>query len=157
MSTATATDFWTDQFKMMTDNYNQTFKAGLKFQQDAAKFWTDMARKSGDEMRANWERAADEFMPFGKQNYERFQNMFNEQADKSLEMFRSMGEMKDNATFADMANKVTDVMRSSLETMRSSTEAVAKANTEMFNSFAEVMKKNGVKCCDTKAKAPAGK
>ncbi len=156
-TTTTPTDFWSDQFKLMADGYNQTFKTGLKFQQDAAKFWTDMARKTTDEVRTNWERMADELAPFGKKNFERFQTMFNEQADKSLDMLNKMGDMKDNATFSDMTNQVTDMMRSSLETMRNSTQAVAKANTEMFNSFADVMKKNGAMADDKGKRVPAGK
>lgn len=135
MATTESTDFMARMFTQAADTFNETMQTGLKFQEQAAKFWTGTLTKNADQVRTQFEKVSEEAIPTAKKNLEQFHQTFEDQAKKSMDVLR---RTFDNASgWADngLQEQTTNLWRTSFDSMRSSVDVVAKANAEMFESW----------------------
>jgi hypothetical protein len=137
-------DFVTDLFKQAADSFARTMQAGVKFQEETAQFWTDLAGKNLEEARTQWEKFSLDMTPFTRKNLDQFHKLFEEQTSRTLDMLRRSCDVNATQNAADMTDRMAGLWRDSLETIKRSTDAVAKANTELFESCSEMMRKLSV-------------
>lgn len=130
-------DILSDMFQQACDSFNKTMKTGAKFQQDVARFWTDAAGKNVEEMRDQFENVAQEAFPFNKKNLERFQRLFDEQTQQTLEMLRQTFDSGRPTDIQEMFQRTSELWRTSFDTIRASADAMAKTSTEMFEGCSE--------------------
>lgn len=133
-------DVAAEMFEQVTDNFTRTVELGTKVQQQAAKFWSEMLERNIDESRTRFEKISDETAPFNKSNFERFQRMFDQQAGKSMDMLRHAFETGRVTNPAEFCQKMTEMWRSSFDTLRESAETFARTNNEMLESWSKLMK-----------------
>lgn len=141
MTTTTGRDFMTDMFKQATDSFSRTMQAGVKFQEDSARFWTDLTSKNLDEMRNQWEKLSLDATPFAKKNLEQFHKLFEEQTSKTLDLLRKTCEVGGVQNPSDVYERLTLMWRDSLDTIRQTTDAFAKVNGELFENCSEMIRK----------------
>lgn len=133
-------DFMNDTFKQATQNFARTLEVGIKFQEDAARFWTDAFGKNAEELRTQWEKLAADVAPFSKKNMERFHKLFEEQSARSLELLKKSLEANRASTPTDALDNLLGLWRNSFDTIRESADAVAKANADLFESWTHMAK-----------------
>jgi len=135
MVTTETTNFMTQMFSQAADTFNKTMQTGLKFQEQAAKFWTGTFTKNADQFRTQFEQMADEAFPAAKKNLEQLHRTFEDQAQKSLDVLRQTFD--DARGWADkgLQDQTMNLWKTSFDAMRSSVDVVAKANAEMFEKW----------------------
>lgn len=135
MLTSETTNFMTEMFTQAAETFNETMQTGLKFQEQAAKFWTGTFTKNADQFRTQFEKVADETIPAAKKNLEQFHRTFEDQAQKSMDVLRQTFD--DARGWADkgLQDQTMKLWRTSFEAMRSSVDVVAKANAEMMEKW----------------------
>lgn len=159
--TAAAQECMKDTFKQISDTFARTMEIGTKFHEDNARFWTETIGRNLDAFRTQWQKLNDELLPFTRRNVERFHKLFDEQAQRSLELLRRSLEAASPAGDASQVyERVNDAWRSSFETLRESADAVAKANAEMFQGWTDAVRRlyNGAAAeADASKRRPAPK
>lgn len=136
----TPNEFMTEAFKQAVDSFTKTMEAGVKFQEDAARFWNDTVARNMDDFRGQWEKLAAENAPFSKRNVERFRRFLDEQSARRLEVIRQtmdVGKAKDSR---DAYDRLLELWKTSLDSLRKSTDVVAQANAELLESWAEIVR-----------------
>ncbi len=154
----TSRDIVTDMFKVMNDGFNATIKSGMKLQEDTTRFWNELIQKNTDAFAGRWEKLADDVVPFGRKNVERFQRAFEEQSTRTMDAIRHAFDVSPNVGMPEINEKMAQAWKSSFESFRTATETFAKANSEMLDTWNDVVRGG---CCGTTAKPaaqkPAGK
>ena len=135
MATTEGTDFMTQMFTQAANTFNETMQTGLKFQEQSAKFWTGTLAKNADQVRTQFEKVADEAIPAAKKNLEQFHRMFENQAQKSLDVLRETFDGARGWADKGLQDQTMTLWRTSFDAMRSSVDVVAKANAEMFEKW----------------------
>ena len=133
-------DFVNQTFKQATDSFTKTMQAGIKFQEEAAQFWTQALTRGTDDFRGQWDKVAHDALPFGRKNVERFHKLFEDQSNRTLELFRKSVEFGPAQNVNEVYEKAAATWKSSLDTMRQSAEAFAKANSELFESWNDLFR-----------------
>ncbi len=132
-------DPMTEMFQQLSDGFSNTFKTGMKFQQDMARFWTDMAGKNVEEVRENFQRVADQSTPFNKTSVEKFQKMFDEQAEQNMRMLKETFEAaRFNNNPAELYDNVANLWRKSFDNFKASTEMMARSNSDMMDNWTKM-------------------
>jgi len=137
----TSRDFMTDMFKQAADSFSRTMQAGVKFQEDSTRFWTDLANKNLDEVRTQWEKLSLDATPFAKKNLDQFHKLFEEQTSKTLELLRKTCEAGSLQSPSEVYERLTLMWRDSLDSIRQTTDAFAKTNGELFENCSEMIRK----------------
>ncbi len=164
----------TESFGHATETFSKALGTGMKFQEETARFWSDTLGKNTamfgnnamfgqnemfgkgsdfskgmEQVQSQFEKMTKEVFPTTKKQLDTFQTMFDEQSKRGMEMMKGAFDACQNSTgsFVADANAFDHAMkmwRTSFDTMRSSVDTFAQANTEMFESFSS-MAKNA--CC----------
>lgn len=135
MATTETTDFMTRMLTQAADTFNETMQTGVKFQEQAAKFWTDTLAKNADQVRTRFEKVAEEAIPTANKKLEQFHRTFEDQAKKSMDVLRQTFDGASGWADNGLQEQTTNLWRTSFDAMRSSVDVVAKANAEMFEKW----------------------
>ena len=127
----------TDMFQQINDNFDRTLKAGTEFQEQTSSFWKSFFEQGGDNFRQQFDNASNDMLPFGKANVERFQQMFDAQAHRTVELMNESFELGKANSPAGACQEMTKLWQRSFDSMRTSNEMFAKANAEMFEQFSK--------------------
>lgn len=148
-------EFVKDAVKQATDTFTRTIEAGVKFQEQNARFWTDMANKNVDELRTKLDKFNLDATPFSRKNLDGFHKLFDTQVNKSMDMLRQTFEAARAQSAPDLYENMLAMWRNSFDALRETADTVARTNSEMFESWKDMMNvcANGPK----PAGKPAGK
>jgi hypothetical protein len=125
-------------FDQASSSFSRTFETSMKFYQDSTRFWSDACTKGMDNWRTQSDRVVGDTAPFGQANFERFQRMFTEQSEKSMNLLREAFEASQSTRPADLNQRVSDLWKNSFETLRNANETLAKANEEMVQNWTKM-------------------
>ncbi|MBK9128877.1 MAG: hypothetical protein IPM13_13915 [Phycisphaerales bacterium] len=138
MSTATFSNVWADTFRQVADNYTKTFQAGMKFYEDTAKLYADLAAKGAEEGRARVEKTIADMGDLNRKNFERFQAFFEEQTRRNASLTPYMLDPTCMSNPAEACERVAAMWRTSFETLRDSVATAAKATAELIDGYSQV-------------------
>lgn len=149
----TQTDLLTETLRAATENFTRTLQAGIRFQEQNARFWSDLLGRSTEDLRAHWERLTREAAPFQQKNLEAFHQLFEEQSQRTLDLLRKSVELGQNQTAGQLYEQLATLWRASFDTLRESADAIARTNARLFEGWSELMRKAPT----TAAAQPGGK
>lgn len=140
MATET-TQLMTTMFQQATENFNETMRAGLKYQEETARFWTEATGKGLQQFQKQAEKVTDEIFPTANKNLKHFHQQFDAQAEKGLEMLQRTLESGEPRVARETIDQTMGMWRKSFDAMRSSVDMMSKANTDMFHNWSEMANK----------------
>lgn len=149
---APTTDFVTENFRQAADAFNRTLQAGVKFHEQTAQFWGDLFKRNSDELRSGAERVAGDAVPFARKNLDRFHQVFEEQAQRSLDLLRKSFDAAATQPGAMTPDKFMSLWQESFDTLRNSTDNLSKAHAEMYQNWTEWLRTMSP-CCGEATKA----
>lgn len=123
-----------------SESFNKTMQAGVKLQEETARFWSDMVGRTTDELRTRWEHAASDAAPISRKNTERFQHLFDEQSKRSLELLRKSMDVASVRTPAEMFDAIGQLWQTTFDSMRETNDALTRMNSELMESFSGAVK-----------------
>lgn len=134
------TETMTETYKQLNDSFNQAMRTGSQFHEQTARFWNEAMTRNLSETRAQFEKVADDALPFNKKNIDRFHRMFDENAKRSLDLLKQTMDVGTAHNMPEAYDKLMSLWRNSFESLRECTDAVARANAEMFETWTGLMR-----------------
>ena len=130
-------------FEQAMKNYEQALQAGLKLQQESAKWWMDLVSQAG--CAQDWQTKANdlasESVSVIQKRMEDNLKLVEQSSRTSLDLLgKAMDAMKADTLSSGQA-KVQEVWEASLNTVRSNATAINQANTKWIESWMQMMPK----------------
>jgi hypothetical protein len=133
-------------FEQAMKSYEQAFKTGLKVQEESSKWWTTLLEQTGPS--PDWQKSlrtmASEILPEAEKRMEDGLRMVEQNSRASLELlklFKQAVEVPGTNPIAETQTRLLGFWEASLNSMRDSAQAVAKANTQTLESWMELFRK----------------
>ncbi len=124
-----------DAMKQVAENYVKTMQAGMKFYEDTAQVYSEMATRNVDEAKAGFVKLATDLSELNKKNFERFQAFFDEQMRRSTSLMPYMVDPIAFTNPAEVYERMAAMWRNSCETLRDSITTTAKATAEAVEGW----------------------
>ena len=139
----------TGLFDQAVQTFGDAMKAGVKFQEEMSKLWTEMIDQSGQLQ--EWQKQSRTMMgdalPAAQKNVEQWMKLTQQNYQRSVELFRKAFEPEQTnggqATVEAVQNRTQDIWEASMEMVRGNAQAVAQANAKMMETWVGMLRKNG--------------
>jgi hypothetical protein len=144
MATKTIDTNFTGIFDQASQAFNETFRAGVKMQEDVAKWWTDTLENAGPAQ--EWQRRSrailNDAIPAAQKNAEEWLKVLDENYNRTVELLKEAFTSDGVSNPADLQAKVKDLWENSLSVLKENAQALAQANVKMMELWAELLRKN---------------
>jgi hypothetical protein len=154
--TATVESTFTSLFDQASKAFGDAIKTGVKFQEDATRWWSDALEKAGP--LGEWQKrtllTVNQAIPVAQKNTEELMRNFEANYKKGLDLLKKA--FSQNGNGGDYQAKIREVWQDSLELVREGTQSVANSNVKMMQLLADLLKQNA-ECVTNAAKAAATK
>ena len=128
-------------------NYEQALRTGLKFQEEAGKWWSTMFNQAT--FAQDWQKrvtdmtgVASSFMPLAQRRMEEVISLMEKNSKTGSELMKKAVEAAQAPAVAESQAKWLDFWSSSLGAVRSNTEAVSQISSKAIDSWIEFVRKN---------------
>lgn len=124
-------------------NYEQAVRAGLKMQEEAGKWWTNMFNQGvGDDWQKRLGTMTSGFVPLAQKRMEEMMELMQKNGRTSAELMKKAMEAAQTPMGAESQAKWMDFWTSSMGAMRSSTEAMTQINNKAVEGWINYIRKN---------------
>ena len=137
----------TDMAEKAMKNYEQALRTGLKFQEEAGKWWTTMFNQAG--IAQDWQKRvsdmngmASSFMPLAQRRVEEMISLMEKNSKTGSELVKKAVDAAQTPAVAESQAKWMDFWTTSLGAVRSNTEAVSQMSSKAIDSWIEFVRKN---------------
>ena len=123
--------------------FNDTLKAGVKTQEDLARWWTDAFDQALP--RNDWQKKANtlvgEAIPAAQRSAEEWVKLLEANYRRSTLLLKKAFEVEPSQT-PDLRAKTEEFWRESIELVKENAQAVAQANLKLIELWSGVLKNN---------------
>jgi len=135
--TAKAKQSRTEYFYQALKNYDQAFKIGLKWQEDATRMVTDFVNQRLDAVGVNEgaDKVLKDTMPAAQKQFDESLKAMDANAKKGLEMMRQSLDVAAAKDPAEAQKKVNTLMKDSVDFVQEQIKSVTKANNQMVETW----------------------
>ena len=129
-------------FDQAVSTFGESLKAGVKVQEEVAKWWTDTLEQQSCVTDAQ-KRCGDvvkEVIPAAQKNAEEWLKLIEKNAQKSIALLKRALETKGDAQ--DFGKKTQELWEDSLALARENAQAITQANAKMIELWSKLVKKN---------------
>ena len=135
--TAKARQSGTEYFDQALKNYDQAFKIGLKWQEDATRMVTDFVNQKLDTVGVNdgMDKVPKDTVPAAQKQFDESLKAMDANARKGLEMMRQSLDVAVAKNPAEAQKKVNTLMKDSVDFVQEQIKSVTKANHQMIETW----------------------
>jgi len=128
-------------------NCEQALRTGLKLQEEAAKYWTNLLNQTAtvQDMQKKFSNAASVAtgaFPLAQERFEEMLELVEKNGRTSAELMKKAVEAAQTPVIADSQSKWMDCVSASVAAARSNAEALTQISTEAIDSWIEFARKN---------------
>jgi len=135
----------------MTDtalkNYEQAVRTGLKWQEEAGKWWTSMLNQT--HFAQDWQKRmssmsgmANEFIPLAQRRMEEVMSLMEKNSRTGAELVKKAVDAAQTPAVAESQAKWVEFWTSSMGAVRSNAEALSLLSTKTIDSWIDFVQKN---------------
>ena len=139
-------------FDQALQTFGETLKAGVKVQEEAAKWWTDALERQ-DAVR-DWQiRSRDfvkEFVPSAQKSAADCLKLVEKNSQKSIALLKRA--LDSEADTEDLRKKTEELWEASLSLVRENAQAVTENNLKLIELWSRLLKKGAENGSGSKAK-----
>jgi len=141
---ATFEPAFTGLFDQAASSFGEALKTGVKFQEDFAKYWSDVMDKTGPlaEVQKRSLSTMKEVVPVAQKNVEDLFRVVDENYRRGLELMKKSLEAKPTDSMTDVQARAQKLWEGSIELLKDSTQGLTHANIMALENFAEMMRKS---------------
>jgi hypothetical protein len=125
------------------ETFGGAMKAGIQFQQDIAKWWTEAFDQVG--MAQSWQKKGrnliNEAIPAAQQGADEALKLFDQNYRSSMDLMKKAFSAGRADSIPEAQAKCQEMLEASLAAVRTNTEALAQANVKVMKSWAEYMRR----------------
>jgi hypothetical protein len=130
-------------FDQAVQTFSEALSAGVKVHEEAAQWWSDALDKQAP--LRDWQKRGASFMseaiPAVQKNTEEWLRVMEQNHRRSMSLLQSAFTDEESQA-SDLQARTQKLWEQSLETIRDSAQATAKANVKMMEMWSEVLKRN---------------
>lgn len=137
----------TEMAEKAMKNYEQALRTGLKFQEEAGKWWTSMFNQAG--VAQDWQKRvsdmngmATNLMPLAQRRMEEMITLMEKNSKTGSELVKKAVDAAQTPVVAESQAKWIDFWASSLGAVRCNAEAVSQISSKAIDSWIEFVRKN---------------
>jgi len=135
----------TGLFDQAVQAFSDSMKAGVKVQQDIAKFWMDnLQHGSIPDMQKKSQAIFSDILPVAQQYGEVCCKLMESNYRRGSELLTKAFNADNNGGNLDVQAKTRELWDASLDAMRDNTQAVADSNLRVIQAWSEAIEKE---CC----------
>jgi hypothetical protein len=144
MATKTADLNITGLLDQATQTFSESFKAGVKMQEDVAKWWSETLDQAGpvQEWQKRSRAIVSEAIPAAQRQAEEWLKVLEENYARSMDLLKKAMSSEGNGNAVEMQAKVRDLWEASLGVLKDNAQALAQTNMKMMDVWADVLRKN---------------
>ncbi len=134
----------TELFEQAVDTFDAAVKAGVKLQEEAAKWWSDVLSEAGtaQDWQKKMQAAMAEAIPTAQKNAEEGLKVLDQSTRSGLELMKRAFEAGQSESIAQAQAKAQELWEASLTAMRKNAQAVVQANARAMESWAAFARRN---------------
>jgi hypothetical protein len=123
-------------FEQALKNYEQALQAGLKLQQESAKWWTDLLAQSGSpqEWQARFNELASESMVAAQKRMEENLKLVEQSSRTGIDLLKQAVDATKVDSVSTGQAKLQELWEASLAALRANATAINQANTKLVES-----------------------
>jgi hypothetical protein len=141
MATTTASKA-TGVFDQAVGTFGEALKAGVKAQEEIAKWWTSALDQRGSVQ--DWQQRSreiiQEIIPAAQKSAEEWLKLVEKNSTKSIALLKRAVET--DADAEEIQAKTQELWKASLDLVRENTEAIAQNNVKLMEVWSKLLKKN---------------
>ena len=130
-------------FEQAVQTFGDAIKAGVKIQEDVARWWTDVFDQAGA-MQA-WQKRSraivNEAIPAVQKSAEEWLRVLEQNYRRSIELLKMAMEADPNAG-SEVRTRNQELWEASLDFVRESAQSMAQANVKMMEQWSEILRRN---------------
>lgn len=127
-------NMWNEAVTKFNEGMQESMKAGLRVQEEAARFFRDTLIKPAED-RGGFDRLAE----FARENSDRMVKFLDEQTRRTMELTRKGLDLGTARDAAEYSEKLGAFWRNSFDAATEAFEAVNKLTGDAFTTFSESM------------------
>lgn len=122
--------------------FGDALKAGVRIQEEVAKWWTDALEQGGpvQEWQKKSRAIVSEAIPAAQKNAEEWLKLVEQNYKRSMDLLKKAFDT--NGAGKDVQSRTQDLWEASLQVIRENAQAMAQANMKMMELWASVLQKN---------------
>jgi hypothetical protein len=130
-------------FDQAIEMYEASLKAGVKAQEDAAKFMTDAVdgMTKPVDFQAETEKFLSQVLPTAQKNFDEAVKLMNKNAEVCLDLMKKSFEVGQCKNVDEAQAKTRELWEASLKASKANTQAMIDANAKLLQSWADLAKK----------------
>jgi hypothetical protein len=133
-------------FDQALKNYEQTLRTGLKLQEDAGRWWTNLLNQSTSVH--DWQKrvtaATSEVIEPTQKRMEEYLGLIEKNNRANVELLKQALQAAQTTGPSECQAKWVDFWQSSLNSVQTNAQAIAQINSKMMGSWISFVKKNTV-------------
>jgi hypothetical protein len=136
-----------DMAEQVVKNYEQAFRAGIKMQEEAVQClskWFNQCAPADDMQRrlSKFTNLANEYVPENEKRVGELVDLMEKNTRTGTELLKKAAEAAQSPMLGDGQDKWIDFYASSLEAVRSTTEALTQINGKAIDSFIDFVQRS---------------
>lgn len=129
----TTDNFVCEGTKQVTEAFQQAWKGAMKVQEELGRSFFDSSSRSLDQARVRFNQAVEDGLALQRRGAERFQTIVEDHVRRSADAWKELSEPAPTAT--DSANRWMSFWQRGFDNLRTTSNAVVAAQTEMFGAW----------------------
>lgn len=130
-------------FRQAIDMFQNSMKAGLQFQQESTRRFTDMLSEFTPSH--DWRKASqdmlDEMIRASQTSFDEAVRAMNQGAKSGVELLQKAMEALPSGSVEESQGKFRELTEATLTAMRTNTQAAVQANSQMIEAWSEFAKR----------------
>lgn len=140
-------------FDQALKNYEQTLRTGLKLQEEASRWWTNILTQATSAQ--DWQKrittAANDVIAPTQKRLEEYLALIEQNNRTNVDLLKKATEATQTATPAEYQSKCVDFMEASVAALQANVQSVTQINSKMIDSLVGFVKKNSAEFAEVKA------
>lgn len=128
-------------------NYEQAVRTGLKMQEEAGKWWSNMFNQAG--FGDDWQKRMNNvsavtsgFVPLAQKRMEEMMDLMQKNGRTTAELMKKAIDAAQTPAMAESQAKWMDFWTSSIGVLRNNTEAMTQINSKAIDAWIDYIRKN---------------
>jgi hypothetical protein len=131
-------------FDQALKNYEQTLRTGLKLQEEAGQWWTNLLNQAASAR--DWQKrvtaATNDVISPAQKRMEEYLGLIEQSNRANVDLLKKALEAAQTAAPSECQSKWVDFWQASLNSLQANAQAVTQINSKMMESWISFVKKN---------------
>lgn len=128
-------------------NYEQAVRTGMKFQEEAGRYWSGMFNQASyaqdwQKRMASYTSMANGLLPLAQRRMEDMMDLMEKSSRMSADLLKKATDAAQTPTVGEAQSKWLDFWTSAMVTTRANMEAASQVSTRAIDSWIDFVKKN---------------